>query len=187
MLCALAGEDVPWDAVHLFQVDERVGPAGDPDRNLNQLRECLLDRLDLPPAGLHAMPVEEADLAVAAKDYGKALAAVAGVPPVLDVIQLGLGHDGHTASLVPGDPVLHVIDRDVAITGVYAGKRRMTLTHPALDRARHVLWVVTGAEKASVLPLLVAGAPSIPAGCVRQESATLIADAAAAGGIAPSA
>jgi 6-phosphogluconolactonase len=180
MLRALSAEDVPWEGVHVFQVDERVAPAGDPDRNLTHLRESLLGQVPIPPGNLHAMPVEQADLAAACTRYAGVLGAVAGLPPVLDVAHLGLGPDGHTASLVPGDPVLAVVDADVATTGVYAGRRRMTLTYPALDRARRILWVVTGPEKAPALLRLLAGDRAIPAGRVRAERAVAIADAAAA-------
>jgi 6-phosphogluconolactonase len=180
MLQALSAEDVPWKDVHVFQVDERVAPAGDPERNLTHLRESLLGRVPLPPENLHAMPVEQPDLSEAVASYARELRAVTGTPAVLDVVHLGLGPDGHTASLVPGDPVLEVKDADVATTGLYAGRRRMTLTLPALDRARRILWVITGAEKAPVLPRLLAGDRAIPAGCVRAERAVALADAAAA-------
>jgi 6-phosphogluconolactonase len=180
MLRALAAEDVPWSGVHVFQVDERVAPAGDPDRNLTHLRDGLLGQVALPPENLHAMPVEQADLAAAGATYARELRAVAGAPAVLDVVHLGLGPDGHTASLVPGDPVLDVGDADVAVTGLYAGRRRMTLTYPVIDRARRILWVVTGAEKAPVLPRLLAGDPAIPAGRIRADRALALADAAAA-------
>lgn len=181
MLAALATEDVPWNAVHLFQVDERVSPAGDPDRNLTHIRESLLGRL---PAGrLHAMPVEgdEKDLPAAAARYARELESLAGVPVVLDLVHLGLGPDGHTASLVPGDPVLAVTDRAVALAGPYQGRRRMTLTFPVLDRARRVLWLATGAEKVAMLARLKAGDRSIPAGRVSSERALLLTDRAAAG------
>jgi len=180
MLRALAGEDVPWDGLHLFQVDERVAPDGDPDRNWTHLRESLLDRVPLRADQAHAMPVESPDLAAAAARYAQTLGEIAGQPPVLDLVHLGLGPDGHTASLVPGDPVLDVTDADVALTGVYQGRRRMTLTYPVLNRARRVLWVVTGGEKAGMLGRLSAGDPSIPAGRVRQDRALLLADRAAA-------
>jgi 6-phosphogluconolactonase len=181
MLRALAAEDVPWNGVHVFQVDERVAPAGDPDRNLTHLRESLLEHAPLPEEQIHAMPVESADLEAAASAYARTLEGLAGRPAVLDLAHLGLGPDGHTASLVPGDPVLAVTDRDVALTGVYMGRRRMTLTYPVLDRARRILWLATGGEKATMLARLRRGDPSIPAGRVRRENAVIVADPAAAG------
>jgi len=181
MLRALAAEDVPWAAVHVVQVDERVGPAGDPDRNLTHVRESLLARAPLPGTNVHAMPVEEPDVEAAARAYAGTLEQIGGTPPVLDLVHLGLGEDGHTASLVPGDAVLEVADRDVAVTAAYLGRRRLTLTYPALDRSRRILWLVTGADKAAMLPRLLAADRSIPAGRVRQEHAALVADSAAAG------
>jgi 6-phosphogluconolactonase len=180
MLRALAEEDVPWEAVHVVQVDERIASVGDADRNLTHLGEILLAHSSLPPEHLHAMPVEAADLEAAARGYARALQNLAGAPPVLDLVHLGLGADGHTASLVPGDPVLDVADRDVAITGLYQKRRRMTLTYPILNRSRRILWVVTGAEKRAALERLLAADPSIPAGRVRQDHATLLADQTAA-------
>ena len=181
MLRALAEENIPWPGVHVFQVDERVAPDGHPDRNLTHLRESLLQRAPLRPEQLHAMPVESPDLAAAATQYALALREVAGSPPILDLVHLGLGPDGHTASLVPGDAVLDVTDEDVALTGVYQGRRRMTLTYPTLNRARRVLWVVTGSEKVEMLRRLRDGDVSIPAGRVRREQALVLADRAAAG------
>jgi len=162
----LAGENVPWNDVHVVQVDERVAPAGHPDRNLTHLRESLLETAPLPPNNLHAMAVEAPDLESAARDYSLTLREIAGAPPVLDLVHLGLGPDGHTASLVPGDPVLDVIDADVGLTGVYMGRRRMTLTYPLLNRARRILWLVTGTEKSGPLARLCEGDVSIPAGRV---------------------
>ena len=181
-LGVLAGEDVPWDCVHLFQVDERVAPSGDPERNYLHLEETLIDRIPIPPANVHPMPVEEEDLDAGAHRYEAILRGIAGTPPVLDLVQLGLGEDGHTASLFPGDPALQVLDADVAVSGLYKGRRRMTLTFPAIDRARHLLWLVTGAGKATALARLRAGDRSIPAGRVRSGRAFLLADLAAGGG-----
>jgi 6-phosphogluconolactonase len=180
MLRALGSEDVPWSAVHVIQVDERVAPAGHPDRNLTHLRESLLEHAPLGPEQIHDMPVESPDLDFAAAQYAATLQRIAGSPPVLDLVHLGLGPDGHTASLVPGDPVLNVTDKDVAVTGVYQGRRRMTLTYPIINRARRVLWVVTGGEKVQMLNRLLTGDESIPAGRVRREGALVLADRAAA-------
>ena len=180
MLRALADEQLPWENVHVFQVDERAAPAGDPDRNLAHLRVSLLDHAPLRPDHMHAMPVEAADLDRAAGQYALTLQEVAGLPPVLDLVHLGLGPDGHTASLVPGDPVLDVTDADVAATGAYQGRRRMTLTFPIINRSRRVLWLVTGGEKAGTLVRLRDGDPSIPASRVRRDRAVILADRAAA-------
>jgi 6-phosphogluconolactonase len=180
MLRLLASEDLPWDAVHVLQVDERIAPRQHPDRNLTHLRESLLEYAALPPDQIHAMPVEAADLGAAAAAYAETLRSLCGAPPVLDLAHLGLGADGHTASLVPGDPVLDEADADVAVTGVYQGRRRMTLTFPLLDRARCVLWLVTGPEKRAMLARLRDADRSIPAGRVRQDAARILADKAAA-------
>jgi 6-phosphogluconolactonase len=182
MLRALAEEDVPWNKVHLIQVDERVAPAGHPDRNLTHLRESLLARVPLRPKQVHAMPVELPDLEAAASRYSDTLAEIASSPPVLDLVHLGLGPDGHTASLVPGDPVLDVTNTDVALTGAYQGRRRMTLTYPIINRSRRILWLVTGSDKAEPLARLIEADSSIPAGRVRQHQALLLADRAAVDG-----
>jgi 6-phosphogluconolactonase len=180
MLRALAGEKVPWEELHIVQVDERVAPAGHPDRNLTHLRESLLIQVPLRPEQIHAMPVEAPDLEAAAKTYSRTLQEIAGSPPVLDLVHLGLGPDGHTASLVPGDPVLNVIDTDVALTGLYQGRRRMTLAYPIINRGRRILWLVTGNDKAGPLVRLRDADPSIPAGRVSQDQAHVLADRAAA-------
>jgi len=180
MLRELANTDLPWQAVQVVQVDERVAPPDDPDRNLAHLRESLLNHAPISAVQIHPMPVESADLEAAAAAYAATLGQVAGNPPVLDLVHLGLGPDGHTASLVPADPVLAIEDADVAVTRPYQGRRRMTLTYPIINRSRRVLWVVSGEEKAPVLPRLLEGNTSIPAGRVRRENALVIADRAAA-------
>lgn len=180
MLRALATMELPWHALHLFQVDERAAPAGDAARNLTHIQTSLLDHAPLPPAQLHAMPVEAIDLQAAARAYAATLRLVCGTPPVLDLVHLGLGADGHTASLVPGDAALDVSDADVALSGPYQGHRRMTLTYPLLSRARAVLWLATGADKHEMVARLRAADRTIPAGRVAQAHALLLADRAAA-------
>jgi 6-phosphogluconolactonase len=184
MLRALANEELPWDRVHVVQVDERVAPAGHADRNLTHLRETLLAHSPIRPEQIHAMPVESPDLEAAARQYALTLREIAGSPPTLDLVHLGLGPDGHTASLVPGDPVLNVTGADVAVTGIYQGRRRMTLTYPIINRARRILWLVTGSEKAGMLTRLREGDLSIPAGRICQDQAVILADRAAAGELA---
>src|SRR5215472_6364710 len=179
MLRNLAKEDVPWKDVHVFQVDERVAPEGDPDRNLTHLHESLLEHAPLRPDQIHAMPVEASELGAACLQYATTLDEIAGSPPVLDLVHLGLGPDGHTASLVPGDPVLGVKDADVAVTGIYQGRRRMTLTYPIINRSRCVLWLATGAEKAGMLARLQAADAFIPAGRISRDHAMVLADLAA--------
>src|SRR5215470_10594745 len=181
MLRALADEEVPWARVHLVQVDERVAPAGHPDRNLTHLRESLLDHAPLSPEQIYSMPVNSPDLEAAAAQYTATLRETLGTPLVLDLVHLGLGPDGHTASLVPEDPVLNVTDRDVALTGMYQGRNRLTLTYPVINRARLILWLVTGGEKVPMYKRLQAADQSIPAGRVVQNNAVLLADSAAAG------
>jgi 6-phosphogluconolactonase len=172
MFARLAEMDLAWDRIVIFQVDERLAPDGDPDRNLTHLLAHL------PAAardGVRPMPVTAADPVQAAAGYAR------GLPPEFDLVHLGIGPDGHTASLVPGDPVLEVDDRDVAITAEYQGRRRMTLTYPPLNRAHRVLWLVAGADKRDALARLQAGDAVIPAGRVRARDQLIIADRAAAG------
>lgn len=176
MLSVLAKLDLPWPRIEVFQVDERVAPEGHTDRNLTHMREAFLNRIPLPESQMHPIAVEAADLEAAASEYGETLRRIAGMPPVLDLIHLGLGPDGHTASLLPGDPALDVRDADVAVTRPYQGRQRITLTYTAIDRARCVLWVVTGSEKAPMLARLMKGDNAIPAGRVMSQRALVITD-----------
>jgi len=185
MLHALAREPLDWGAVHVAQVDERVAPAGSDERNLSLLQRGLSGPSLLPRPNLHAMPVDDGDLDAAAERYAATLAQLAGSPPVLDVVHLGIGADGHTASLAPGDPVLSVTDAEVAVTGLYRGRRRMTLTLPALNRARRIVWLVTGADKAPVLARLQAGDATLPASRIAVADARLYADREAAALLGP--
>jgi 6-phosphogluconolactonase len=181
MLRDLASENVPWSQFHVFQVDERVAADSDPDRNLTHLHASLLGTAPIPRENIHAMPVNAPEPAQGVLDYEQTLAHWCGSPPVLDLVHLGLGADGHTASLVPGDPVLDCHDRDVAMTGIYQSRRRMTLTYPMLDRSRQVLWLATGAGKTAMIERLLARDATVPAGRVSQAHAVLFMDAAARG------
>lgn len=174
MLRKLAEQQLPWDKLIFFQVDERDCPINDPQRNLAHLRACLPSAAQIRP-----MPVE-AGLA-GAETYMQTLTELAGAPPVLDVVHLGLGPDGHTASLVPDDPVLDESQRDVAWTHPYQGHRRMTMTFPLLNRARQIFWLVTGADKQEAVQRLLAGDKSIPASRITAANRLLFADESAMG------
>ena len=178
----LAAERLPWSRIHILQVDERVAPADTHERSLTGLKLNLLMQGEHPRPVLHPMPVEMADLEAGARAYAHTLERLAGAPPVVDLVQLGLGSDGHTASLVPGDTALDAADRDVAVTGPYKGCGRMTMTFPLINRARAVVWLVTGGEKAEMLARLRAGDTSMPAGRIRRTEAVVFADQDAAGG-----
>lgn len=172
----LSQQDVPWSQVHLFQVDERFAPDGDPARNFTQLRAALLDRLPAAPGGVYPMSVNEPDSRVACATYASTLAAIAGRPVVLDLVHLGMGADGHTASLQRDDVAALQENGDVAVAQMFGGFRRLTLTLPLINRARRVLWLVTGTEKHTMLERLLSGDEHIPAGRVRRDDAVLFTD-----------
>jgi 6-phosphogluconolactonase len=180
MFQVLATADLPWDDVHLFEVDERVAPDGHPDRNATGLAEHLLGRVPIPAGNVHLMPVTDPDLG-AARAYDDLLAGITG--GVLDIVHLGLGDDGHTASWPPGDPVS---DRDdgpgVAVVGPFNGRLRMTLTPPAVNRARTRVWLVAGRSKAPAVEGVVAGDRRLPASKVRRDNNLFVVDPDAAPG-----
>jgi len=186
MLKDLASEEVPWSQVHVFQIDERIAPEGDPDRNLTHLHESLLGNAPIPKENIHAMPVNATDPVEGAEEYEKTLREICGNPPTLDMAHLGLGPDGHTASLLPNDPVLEVTDCDVALTDpvhLYQNRRRMTLTYPMINRSRQIMWLATGAAKIPMIVKLKAADHSIPGGRIAQQNALLLTDTAAAAGL----
>lgn len=184
VFASLATRDIDWRSIVIAQVDERVAALGSDERNLTHLEHHLLGPARLPPRNVLAMPVDDDDLQAACRAYARDLTRVAGDPAVLDLVQLGLGADGHTASLVPSDPVLEVDDRDVWMTGLYSGRQRMTLTYPAINRARHIMWLVSGSEKAAAFRRLFEGDVSIPAARVRADRAVALLDVAAAADVA---
>jgi 6-phosphogluconolactonase len=179
---ALAGHDLRWEAIHVFQVDERVAPPGDKDRNLTGLQVALLDRVKIPPGNVHPMPVDASDLDAAAAAYAEEIRSVAGPGGVLDVVHLGLGDDGHTASWPPGDPVVDA-SADVAVVGPFNGRVRMTLTPPAVNRAAWVLWLIIGESKAAMAARLLDSDPALPASRVRRTGGAMLLDPAAGAGL----
>ncbi|MEM7465696.1 MAG: 6-phosphogluconolactonase [Pseudomonadota bacterium] len=185
MLARLTDESLEWDRLQVFQVDERVAPAGDPARNLNLIKDAVVTPGFLPVENLHPMPVEaiSAHSDAAADRYAQSLCQRLNTPPILDLVHLGLGDDGHTASLIPGRPEIDREDCDVLLTDLYQGHRRMTLSLPILNRARHRVWLVTGANKAAMLARLYAGDQSIPAGRLSSAKTVIFADTAAAAGL----
>jgi 6-phosphogluconolactonase len=172
MLVALAADDVPWANVHVYQVDERVAPDGDDDRNANDLCASLVERVGLPAENVHLMPVTAADLEGAATAYGAAL-------PRLDVIHMGIGPDGHTASWPPGDPVIGECDRPVTVIGPFNGRLRMTVTPGVVEDGRHIVFLVVSASKRDALARMLAGDPDVPASHVPFGRTTIHADRAA--------
>jgi 6-phosphogluconolactonase len=180
MLRTLADEDVPWGKMHILQVDERLAPEGDPDRNMTHMRESLLGHSNVVPDQIYSMQVEETDPEAAAAGYARIIRDITGSGAIIDLIHLGLGPDGHTASLIPGDRVLDITDRDVATTGIYQGRHRLTLTYPLINRSRKILWLITGSEKSEMLQRLIDNDQSIPAGRISQEHAMVLADKDAA-------
>jgi 6-phosphogluconolactonase len=173
MLEALAHDDLPWTGIHVYQVDERVAEDGHSDRNATALRAALLDKVPIPPANVHLLPVTAPDLRAAAAAFGASL-------PRFDAVHMGIGPDGHTASWPPGDPVIDVRDQQVVVVGPFNGRDRMTITPAVTDDARAVVFLVVGANKREALAHMLAGDPATPASHVPFERTVIHADRAAA-------
>lgn len=186
MLELLSKEDLPWDHIDVFQVDERFAPEGNPDRNASEIQKAFGNVYARHSGQFHWMPVTDANPAHSAKRYAQTLAALTGPERTIDVVHLGLGADGHTASLFPGEP-LPETDDDVTLTAEHSGWRRMTLTLPSINRARFILWVVTGAGKRQALEALRNGEPGVPSSAVKRSGALIVADRDAAGSASPEA
>ena len=180
VLRQLADTTLTWEAIELFQVDERIAPAGDPQRNLTKINENLLNPIAPLQAQVHAIPVELSPPESAAEKYAQSLRERCGNPPILDLIHLGLGEDGHTASLLPGDPARKSL-APVTVTMQYQSLRRITMTYPTLNAARQRLWIITGARKRSMLERLYHDDSRIPAGLVERRNSIILADKEAAG------
>lgn len=177
----LSRADLDWRRVTIVQVDERIAMAGTPERNLTDQQRYF----GTLPVEWLPLPVDDPEpgaLDRFARDFDRATGGTGRI----DVAHLGLGGDGHTASLIPGDPVLDVTDRPVAVTEEYQDTRRMTLTRPVLDAVGVAIWLITGAEKADRVKQLLAGDRSIPAGQLRMERSVLVVDVPAASGFVPS-
>jgi 6-phosphogluconolactonase len=175
MFQAMAGLPLPWSQVHIFQVDERVAPVGSEDRNFTHLTDRLLELVEIPSENVHPMPVGPEDLVSACCSYERELQRITGGAP-LDLLQLGLGDDGHTASLAPGDPILDVTDRAIWHVESFNGLPRMSMTYPLINGAARILWLATGSAKAEMCRRLVAADHTIPAGRVAPENAILLVD-----------
>lgn len=175
---ALAREKVAWERVHLFQVDERAAPADSPERNFLAIRTLLVERIAIPADHVHPMPVEREDLDDAAAEYAATLERALGAGRVLDLVHLGLGEDGHTASLLPGDPAADA-DAPVIVSMQYEGFRRLSLNYHVLSGARQRCWFVTGAAKSEALPRAVDGDSGIPAGRIERDDTWFFVDQAA--------
>ncbi len=179
MIKELAQEDLPWEKVFLFQVDERMAPEAHPDRNLTQLFKAIEGSRLVLRLNIFPMRVNAEDLNEACEEYENHIKRMTGNGK-LDLVHLGIGTDGHTASLVPDDSVLEVTDKGVAVTnGEYQDRKRMTLTYPLINQAEKILWVITGAEKAEMLDRLLHQDPSIPAGKIDQHHAIVLTEESA--------
>jgi len=172
MLAALSRQEVPWARVHVYQVDERVAPDGDANRNATALTAELLDAVPLPSGNIHLLPVTATNLDDAASAFGARL-------PRFDVVHLGMGNDGHTASWPPGDPVIEVRHQPIAVVGPFNGHLRMTVT-PAVTSPSHlIVFLIVGVSKREPLAAMLAGDPAIPASHVPRERTVVHVDRAA--------
>jgi 6-phosphogluconolactonase len=179
LFALLARVELPWQAIHVVQVDERFTPPGHEDRNAVQLARAFGAVTARWPEAFHWMPVDDADAPTAARRYAQTLANLAGSPPVLDVVQLGLGADGHTASLFPGT-ALDAVTPTVGLTPSPTSWPRMTLLWPVLNAARSIVWLVTGRDKRAALAGLMAADAAVVGSGVRRTGALVLADRDAA-------
>jgi 6-phosphogluconolactonase len=158
----------PWQLVSWYWGDERFVPYDDPASNYRMTREAMLAKAPVPAENIHPIPTDGTPQD-AARRYERTLRQASGATarPLFDVTLLGLGIDGHTASLLPGDPVLEERERWVAVVSHGRPEIRITMTYPALDSSRRVAFLVTGREKAAILQTIRAGGSQVPAARVR--------------------
>lgn len=176
MLAKLAQENLPWEKINLFQVDERIAPEGHKDRNLTQLFQVLQGTRLMTRLNIFPMHVISENLQEACEEYAQHIERITG-NSMLDLIHLGMGTDGHTASLIPGDKVCDVGNQMIALTAQpYQGRQRMTMTYPLINQAENILWLITGEEKKEMLVRMLNKDPEIPAGKIKQDQAILMTD-----------
>jgi len=180
MLQELASAPLDWSRIHIFQVDERLVDDGDERSNMKTIRSAF-ERPSLAIEQMHHMQIHGDSPQAGADRYTSQIRLVAGNPPTFDVVHLGLGEDGHTASLFPGDSALDA-DGDVAVTGIHGGVRRMTLTLKVINRARSRVWLVTGNAKRNVVQGLLRRDLALIASRVDQDNSSLVIDREASAG-----
>jgi 6-phosphogluconolactonase len=172
-------DQIPWKKVHVFWGDERYVSLADPQSNYRMARETLLDAVPCPAENVHPMPTELPDPEVAAREYEKTLRSYFSTDwPHFDLVLLGLGEEGHTASLFPGSPALKETQRwVVAVKAPAEPPQRLTLTLPALTGAANIYFLVAGSNKAQALHHVLTGSPdpkNYPASCIRRANGTVI-------------
>jgi 6-phosphogluconolactonase len=181
-------EEFPWERMHFFWGDERFVPHDDPESNFRMAYEALLSKAAVPPGNIHPVPTEGIEPDEAARAYERELKGFYGAPKLqpnkllFDVQFLGLGDDGHTASLIPGEPVLNERERWVAAVSHGRPETRITLTYPPIESSRHIAFLVSGAAKRDILQKVRTQSAEVPAARLRPlGDLTFLADRAAAG------
>ncbi len=166
LYAALALADLPWDRIQIFWGDERYVPASNPDSNYGMTRRVWLDLVPIPAANVHPMPTDLSQPQLAAAEYDRQITAHFGLEsgsiPVFDIVLLGMGDDGHTASLFPHTTALSVVDRLVTV-GDKDGQPRLTFTFPLINQARSTIFLVSGASKQTALTAVFASTGDITA------------------------
>ena len=174
------GDQVPWDRTHIFLTDERFVPHSHKESNYRLIREYLLNHIDIPEANIHPVQTEETTVKQAAERYEDDIGNFFNIQgdriPVFDLIMLGMGEDGHTASLFPGTPSLEEKRRlTIPVIAVKAPHKRISLTLPVLNKAKHIIFLVSGEDKApAVREMLESRDSELPAALVKPEHGSLL-------------